>query len=282
MFSVANGSSSCIQTQENENEILTTEESDGPCPFAEQPDNIATDSDSDDPNSDDESLTALELLNSYCLKVKEEAMVSAKTMSTIEQVTLSLMKATTTHCERQVHRVLRRYGIDPSSMPELDDAFESGHWDHSSPELNWNMSMKNFYPDVQPQQILLGKRRQWKRLPNKKSKIVEYPERFYYISLLASTEIQLNNKRILDMVADPQINQDGGLLTDFIDGSFMDEHELFSIDSRSLKIILYHDLQITNERTSRKHKLAMFYYQLANMYTEYRSKLKSIAHFQYI
>lgn len=161
LFSVANGSSSCSQIQENENEILTIEEeSDGPCPFAEQPDNIAADSDSDDPNSDDESLTALELLNRYCLKVKEEAMVSAKTMSTIKQVTISLMKATTTQCERQVHRVLWRYGIDPSSMPELDNAFESGHWDHSSPELNSNVSMKNFYPYVQPQQILLGKRRQ--------------------------------------------------------------------------------------------------------------------------
>jgi len=56
----------------------------------------------------------------------------------------------------------------------------------------------------------------------------------------------------------------------------MSEHELFSCDPHSLKIILYYDdLEITNERTRQKQKLAMFYYQLANIYSEYRSKFKS-------
>lgn len=121
---------------------------------------MAADPDSDD-NSDHDtdygSLPALEILNRYCLKVKEEAMVSAKTMSSIKQVTISLMKATTAQCERQVHRVLHRYGIDPASRPELDDAFESGLWDHDSPDLNINVSMRNYHPEVQPRQILLGK-----------------------------------------------------------------------------------------------------------------------------
>ena len=38
----------------------------------------------------------------------------------------------------------------------------------------------------------------------------------------------------------------------------------------------YDDVEITNEHTKRKHKLSMFYFQLANLYPEYRSKLKSI------
>jgi len=61
-------------------------------------------------------------------------------------------------------------------MLNLDDAFESGHWEHGSPCLNTNVSMKNYHPEVQPQDILLGKRHQWKRLPKKKSRIVQYPE----------------------------------------------------------------------------------------------------------
>ena len=131
--------------------------------------------------------------------------------------------------------------------------------------------MKNYHPEVQPQDILLGKRRQWKRLPNKKSRLVQYPERFYYVSLLASIELRLNNQRILDMIADPHINRPGsGLLTDFTDGSLIN-------DPHSLKISLYYDdLEITNEKTRRKHKLAMCYYQLANIYLAYRSKLKTI------
>lgn len=138
--------------------------------------------------------------------------------------------------------------------------------------------MKTKFPKMTPREIVLGKRRQWKRLANKKSRIVEVPERFYYVSLLASIEAQLRNRRILDMVAERDTNkQQNGLLCDFNDGSLMTEHELFSCDPQSLKIILYYDdFEVTNERTRRKHKLAMFYYQLANLYSEYRSKLKSI------
>ena len=225
-----------------------------------------------------EPIPALEMLNRYCLKVKEEAMVSTKTMESIRQVTISLMKAASSQCQRQVHEVLEKYGVDPSSMPELQDAFTTGQWVHGSPELNNGDFMKNNFPHLAPKEILLGKRRQWRRLQNKKSRIVEVPERFYYVSLLASIEAQLSNKLILDMVADPSSSQlENGLLCDFIDGSLVNEHELFSCDPQSLKVILYYDdLEITNERTRRKHKLAMFYYQLANLHSEYRSKLKSI------
>lgn len=49
------------------------------------------------------------------------------------------------------------------------------------------------------------------------------------------------------------------------------------MDPQSLKVVLYYDdVEITNQQTRRKHKLSMFYFQLANLYPEYRSKLKSI------
>lgn len=57
----------------------------------------------------------------------------------------------------------------------------------------------------------------------------------------------------------------------------MSEHELFSYDPQSLKIILYYDdFEVTNEITRRKHKLKPFYYQLAYLYSQCRSKLKFI------
>lgn len=80
------------------------------------------------------------------------------------------------------------------------------------------------------------------------------------------------------MVADPPTSQQqNALLCDFSNGSLIGKHELLCCDPQSLKIILYYDdLEITNERTRRKHNLAMFYSQLANLYPEYHSKLKSI------
>ena len=98
------------------------------------------------------------------------------------------------------------------------------------------------------------------------------------MSLLGSIEVQLSNTKILQMVTEQGNNQSSSaLLSDVTHGAFFAEHELFSCDPHSLKIILYYDdLQITNENTRRKHKLAMFYFQLANVYPEYRSRLKSI------
>lgn len=41
----------------------------------------------------------------------------------------------------------------------------------------------------------------------------------------------------------------------------------FPLDPQSLKIILlYDDVEITNDQTKRKHKMSMFYFQLANIY----------------
>lgn len=109
-------------------------------------------------------------------------------------------------------------------------------------------------------------------------RIALFPKRFYHVSLLSSMEVLLNNQKILEMAAKSKVSEPGTpILCDFTDGIVVQNHELFSTDPQSLKIILYYDdVEVTNEQTRRKHKLAMFYFQLANLYPEYRPKLKSI------
>lgn len=186
----------------------------------------------------------------------------------MRQVTVSLLKATANQCQRQVNGVLQSYGVDPSHMPELEDAFQPAHWIHDFPELNDDNVALHHFSDISPRERVLGKRRQWKRLPNRKGKVVQYPEKLYYVSLLASLEVQFNNPKILQMVAEQGNNQScSALLSDVTHGALFVKHELFSCDPHRLKIILYYDdLEIANENTRRKYKLAMFYFQLANLY----------------
>ena len=55
---------------------------------------------------------------------------------------------------------------------------------------------------------------------------MEHPENFYYVSLLASLELLLNNQIILDMVAKPRKEDlHSSLLCDFTDGSILHQHE---------------------------------------------------------
>lgn len=223
-------------------------------------------------------LPALEILNRFCLKIREEALLSNNAVERIRIVTVSLLKKTAQQSKDKVNKVLQDNGIDPSTMPELQDAFQPSSWEHGSAELIDRGDYRNFFPNISPQEITLGKKRQWKKLKNGKRRIAEHPEKFYYVSLLASLEILLNNEKILGMVAEPKVSESkSGLLSDIMDGTTMQTHKLFSSDSQSLKIILYYDdVEITNEQTKRKHKMSMFYFQLANLYPEYRLKLKSI------
>ena len=223
-------------------------------------------------------ITTLGILNWFCLKIKEEALISTRAMDRIREVTISLLKSTALQAKRQVFKILQEHGIDSDSIPELDDVFSPGSWQHGSCELSDYGDWENCYPNLSPKEIKLGTRRQWKPFKNGKYRITQYSERFYYVSLIASLEVLLNNRKILDMVAEPYISEpQSSLLHDFADGTVVQQHELFSVDRQSLKIILYYDdLDITNEQTKRKHKLSLFYFQLANIYPEYRSKSKSI------
>ena len=229
-------------------------------------------------DSESKSLSYLEILNRFCLKIKEEAMISSKATERIREVAISLLKASNSQSKNQVYKILDEHSIDHNTMPELEDVFSPSLWEHDSSELaNWG-DFGGYFPNISPREIKLGTRREWKQLRNGKRRVVECPENFYYVSLLASLELLLNNQIILDMVAKPRKEDlHSSLLCDFTDGSILHEHGLFFVDPHSLKVILYYDdLEITNQQTKRKHKLAMFYFQLGNIYSEYRSKLKSI------
>lgn len=92
-------------------------------------------------------------------------------------------------------------------MPELEDAFEPAHWIHDSPELNDDNVALHHFPDISCTDIVLRKRRQWKWLPTRKAKIVQYPWKLYYVSLLASVEVELSDPKILQMVAEQGNNK---------------------------------------------------------------------------
>ena len=228
--------------------------------------------DQEEQEEEPEPLPPLEILNRFCHKIREEALISKRAVERIRSVTVSLLRATAQQSQAQVKKILEGKGIDPNSMPKLQNAFLQSGWEHASPELNYHGGdYESFLPDISPKEITLGTRRQWKKLKNGKRRIAEYPEKLYYVSLIASLEALLDIENVLNMVANPNPPTDSSLMCDFSNGTLMQSHELFSLDPHSLKIILYYDdVEITNDQTKLKHKMSMFYFQLANLYPEYR------------
>ncbi len=63
------------------------------------------------------------------------------------------------------------------------------------------------------------------------------------------------------------------------DGTYIREHTVFQQNENAMQIILNHDdMEIVNHLGThvKKHKLSMFYYSLANIPPQFRSKLSSI------
>ena len=68
-------------------------------------------SDSED-EREPEPLPVLEILNRFCIKVKEEAMISDKAVERIRTVTISLLKTASQQSKAQVTKILEDNGID--------------------------------------------------------------------------------------------------------------------------------------------------------------------------
>ena len=105
-------------------------------------------------------------------------------------------------------------------------------------------------------------------------RIVEVEDVFYYISVLKTIQVQLGCSKMLEIVlAGSKKSAD---LEDFCDGTFFQNHELFSNDDSALLLLLYYDdVNFINPLTNKNHKLSFFYYQIANLPPEYRSALKN-------
>ena len=188
-------------------------------------------------------------------------------------MTPSLLRAIALQPKIQVSNILRNYGVDFISLPALENVFPPYLLEHGARGLS------SEFENLSPTDIEVGRRRQWKKLKNGKRIIVEYKERYYYVSLLASLAALLSNRNIFDMVANQQEpERHFSLLHDFSNGTVLQDHPFFSIDHKRLKIIFYYDdVELTNEQTKRKQKMSMFYSQLGNIIPQYRGKLKNNA-----
>lgn len=126
-----------------------------------------------DEEYDSSPISTLDILNRFCLKIKEEALISTRAMDRIREVTISLLKSTAVQAKRQVCKILQKHGIDSGSIAELDDVFSPSSWQHGSCELSNYGDWENCFPNLSPKERTLGTRRQWKQLKNGKYRIIQ-------------------------------------------------------------------------------------------------------------
>ncbi len=136
---------------------------------------------------------------------------------------------------------------------------------------------KKFYSKncrfIPPVQVLLGMKMMRK---NGRIKPVEYSGQV--IPFKKSLQALLELSEVQDFLKYPHESQ-SELMKDVCDGSFVQNHPIFSRDKSALIVMANHDdLELCNPLGVhiKKHKQAAFYYSLGNFPPQYRSQLKSL------
>ncbi|KAK2552221.1 hypothetical protein P5673_026746 [Acropora cervicornis] len=234
---------------------------------------------SNDNNCDnDESLDVL--TRKFLCKIRGENRLTGKAVQNIAVATGHFMKQMLANVERNVGDILQNADIgNEEDLENIARVFDdtAKKVELLRTPLSETFSNRSSYcglHKIEPVKHVFGNivRR------GKKMRIVEVEDTFYYISVLKTIQVQLGCSKLLDIVlAGPKKSANHSILEDFSDGTFFQNHELFSNNDSALLLLLYYDdVNFINPLTNKNHKLSFFYYQIANLPPEYRSALKSI------
>ena len=100
----------------------------------------------------------------------------------------------------------------------------------------------------------------------------------YYVNLKANLKAFLSMPEVWQSLHAPRATENG-IMQDICDGDYVKTHPLFAENPRALQIVLHNDdIEIVNPIGShtKKHKLSMFYFTIANIPPPLRSNLSAI------
>lgn len=168
--------------------------------------------------------------------------------------------------ERLRERQIDERIIDDIPVETLVDEFNSSKKRQKFYEQNYNAYLM-------PKGLLLGK-----KFVTRKGVIKEIDKIGYLVPFKENLQNLLSMPEVWHEVQNPHYSNKE-FMFDICDGDYIQGHPLFMRNPKALQIILNcDDMEIVNPLGShvKKHKLSMFYWTLANIKPEYRSRLNVI------
>ena len=165
---------------------------------------------------------------------------------------------------------LTEIGIDSSVIDDIP--VDSVMTDFSSSDRRYDY-YRNKLPYVQPVQVELGMDKKLKH-----GVLVDTPAIGYAIPFKETIRRLLEITEVWDEIALPH-NSNSDFMVDICDGNYIQKHPLFVRNPCALQIVVNtDDLEITNPLGShtKKHKITMFYFSVANIRPAFRSQLHVI------
>jgi hypothetical protein len=212
------------------------------------------------------------MLAKYFLTLETNHNVSKLGVNSIAASTASLMDEAITSVKKDVcSRIL-----NDTLRKEISEVFQKKgpvHLNELSTAHRRQTFVKKKFKHVAPEKVLLGT--SYVRGKDYEAELKMHCA--YFIPLQKQLQCLLNLPEIWHYFKN-YTGSKSDVMQDVCDGSYMKSHPLQLQGKPFLKLILsFDDVELQNPlRTSSNHKLSMFYFSLANIPVEHRSKLHNI------
>lgn len=223
-------------------------------------------------------------LSSMCGSIVAHLQASGVSQSTVQTIVCSMEEVINDVQSRAQETVLTNFSSETTSSDlrkKIEDSFNQLNNPFS--ELNTEAKRCKYFEQkweiVEPVECVLGVRLDVRR--DSSSRIYsEKPvtDKCMYVPILGTLKSIFKNKDVRESFL--EIRQStNGVYKDISDGSYFQQHALFSQQNHALQILLYYDdFETANPLGSKKgiHKLGCVYFTLKNLLPKYNSVLMNI------
>ena len=188
-------------------------------------------------------------------------------VSTVENLVESHIKV----YQKQIVRKMESVGMHPDVVNDIQintslEAFSS----NAKRKAYYRKNLESW---IEPQEVVVGK-----KYVTEKGKLHCLSRVGYIVPFKECLRQLLHLPEVWAHVQSPYVSQNE-FMYDICDGDVLKNHPIFLEDKKALQVILNcDDMEIVNPLGShvKKHKITMYYFTLANIPPEYRSKLHTI------
>jgi len=207
----------------------------------------------------------------FCLSLQSEHNLSEAGVNTVIASTPTLLDVHMDALKCEVRKKLDERNIDPAIIDDIPIDNCLSHFDCASKRQT---HIEKNLPYLSPQGVILGK-----YYVTVKGAVTEKHNLGYIIPFEDSLKHLLELPEVWHYVQNAHASESSEFMFDICDGQYIRTHPLFSRNPKALQIVLNtDDLEIVNPLGShvKKHKITIFYYTLANIPPQYRSRLTAI------
>lgn len=209
-------------------------------------------------------------MGKYSLTLEAEHNMTQRAVNDVLVTTSTLIQQNVEIFRQRVQLALTEQGLPADFLSEIDT-------DTFAEEFITVKRRDKFYTEnynlLNPEEVKLGS-----KFVTVRGQLVSKPQMGYIVPFKENLQRFLSLPEVWHFIQTGHKSR-SSLMRDVGDGSYIVDHELFSRNKTALQIIIHtDDIEVVNPIGShtKKHKLSMFYFTLANIPPEHRSRLTCI------